>query len=54
MKPLPFVLCLAVCALGGTALGAAAGNPDSGLTIGLAAGAAIASVLILLGGKTTG
>lgn len=53
MRPLPFLFCLALCALGGTLVGAFAGDADSGLTTGLAAGAAIASVFILLGGKTT-
>lgn len=52
MRPLPFALCLAFCALCGAAVGAVVGNPVSGVTTGLAAGAAIASVLILLG-KTT-
>ncbi|MDH6231492.1 putative membrane protein [Mesorhizobium soli] len=53
MSALKFTLCLAVCSLVGLMIGIAGGNPPKGFTIGLAAGAAIASVLIALTDEPT-
>ncbi|MEP9374680.1 hypothetical protein [Mesorhizobium sp. KR1-2] len=50
MNTLQFAVCLIVCALAGTVIGMALSSPNLGFVIGLATGAAIAGVLIALGG----
>jgi hypothetical protein len=53
MSALKFTLCLGICSLVGLMIGIASGNAPMGFTIGLAAGAAIASVLIALTDEPT-
>ncbi|MEP9397502.1 hypothetical protein [Mesorhizobium sp. KR2-14] len=53
MNTLQFAICLVGCALVGTAIGVVLSSPNLGFTIGLAAGAAIAGVLIALGDEST-
>jgi hypothetical protein len=53
MSALRFSLCLVVCAVVGLLIGIVAGNAHKGFTTGLAAGAAIASVLIALTDEPT-